>query len=91
MQTDMMDLTENLICTVPTVVEAALSIWKRHGQSRRPGDVSRYDIVKEEIPDFDFAALDPNDPSLTAAKAALPLLEFLAWKVEFCRQSMLCF
>ena len=33
--------------------------------------VTMHDIVKEQIPDFDFAALDPNDPeSLTKAKAA---------------------
>lgn len=33
--------------------------------------VSMHDIVKEEIPEFDFAALDPDHPdSLTKAKAA---------------------
>jgi lysyl-tRNA synthetase, class II len=33
--------------------------------------VTMHDIVKEEIPDFDFSALDPNDPeSLTKAKDA---------------------
>jgi lysyl-tRNA synthetase class 2 len=33
--------------------------------------VTMHDIVKEEIPDFDFAALDPNDPeALSKAKAA---------------------
>jgi lysyl-tRNA synthetase class 2 len=32
--------------------------------------VTMHDVVKEEIPDFDFAALDPNDPeSLTKARA----------------------
>jgi lysyl-tRNA synthetase class 2 len=33
--------------------------------------VTMHDAVKEEIPDFDFAALDPDDPgSLVKAKAA---------------------
>lgn len=33
--------------------------------------VTMHDIVKEQIPDFDFAALDPDDPeSLTKAKTA---------------------
>jgi lysyl-tRNA synthetase class 2 len=71
---DMMDLTENLICTIADEVcggriipygEDTVSLerpWRR---------VPMHDIVKEEIPDFDFAALDPNDPdSLIAAKAA---------------------
>jgi lysyl-tRNA synthetase class 2 len=71
---DMMDLTENLICTIADEVCGGRVIpygddmvslerpWRR---------VPMHDIVKEEIPDFDFAALDPNDPaSLTAAKAA---------------------
>lgn len=33
--------------------------------------VTMHDVVKEEMPDFDFTALDPEDPeSLTKAKAA---------------------
>ncbi|KAL3908919.1 MAG: hypothetical protein SGILL_008297 [Bacillariaceae sp.] len=53
---DMMDLTENLVCCD---LERP---WRR---------VTMHDVVKEEMPDFDFTALDPEDPeSLTKAKAA---------------------
>eukprot|EP00521_Asterionellopsis_glacialis_P017943 CAMPEP_0195308886 /NCGR_PEP_ID=MMETSP0707-20130614/38458_1 /TAXON_ID=33640 /ORGANISM="Asterionellopsis glacialis, Strain CCMP134" /LENGTH=623 /DNA_ID=CAMNT_0040373177 /DNA_START=96 /DNA_END=1967 /DNA_ORIENTATION=- len=71
---DMMDLTEELVCGMAESVCDSLVIpygedmvslerpWRR---------VTMHDIVKEEIPDFDFAALDPDDPeSLVAAKAA---------------------
>lgn len=71
---DMMDLTENLVCTIAEEVCGGLAVpygdetisferpWRR---------VTMHDIVKEQIPDFDFAALDPEDPeSLTKAKAA---------------------
>jgi lysyl-tRNA synthetase class 2 len=70
---DMMDLTEHLICSCAEEVCGGLTIpygndtvslerpWRR---------VPMHDIVKEEIPDFDFAALDPNDPhSLDEAKS----------------------
>mmetsp|Transcript_16529 Transcript_16529/g.37997 ORF Transcript_16529/g.37997 Transcript_16529/m.37997 type:complete len:711 (+) Transcript_16529:89-2221(+) len=71
---DMMELTENLVCTIADEVCGGLVIpygedtvslekpWRR---------VTMHDIVKEEIPDFDFAALDLDDPeSLVKAKAA---------------------
>eukprot|EP00535_Pseudo-nitzschia_heimii_P010613 CAMPEP_0197176358 /NCGR_PEP_ID=MMETSP1423-20130617/2313_1 /TAXON_ID=476441 /ORGANISM="Pseudo-nitzschia heimii, Strain UNC1101" /LENGTH=662 /DNA_ID=CAMNT_0042625731 /DNA_START=213 /DNA_END=2201 /DNA_ORIENTATION=+ len=71
---DMMELTERLVCTIAEDVCGSLEIpygehevilarpWRR---------VTMHDIVKEEMPDFDFAALDPDDPeSLAKAKAA---------------------
>lgn len=71
---DMMDLTEELVCSIAQEVCGGLIIpygdntislerpWRR---------VTMHDIVKEEIPDFDFCNLDPEDPnSLVAAKAA---------------------
>jgi len=71
---DMMELTENLVCAIAEEVcggleltygEDAVSLakpWRR---------VTMHDVVKEEIPGFDFAALDPDDPeSLARAKAA---------------------
>jgi lysyl-tRNA synthetase class 2 len=71
---DMMDLTEHLICSIADEVCGGLTIpygedmvslerpWRR---------VTMHDVVKEEIPGFDFAALDPTDPeSLAAAQAA---------------------
>ena len=73
---DMMELTEELVCTIAqdSRICGALTIpygnytvslerpWRR---------VTMHDVVKEEIPDFDFAALDPDDPeSLPKAKAA---------------------
>jgi len=71
---DMMDLTENLICSIANEVCGGLVIpygeemvslerpWRR---------VTMHDVVKEEIPDFDFASLDVEDSeSLVKAKAA---------------------
>jgi lysyl-tRNA synthetase class 2 len=71
---DMMDLTESLVCSVAEDVCTGLVIpYGEHTVSlERPWRrVTMHDIVKEEIPDFDFAALDAEDPaSLPAAKAA---------------------
>ncbi|CAB9527712.1 Lysine--tRNA ligase [Seminavis robusta] len=71
---DMMELTEHLVCSIAEEVCGGLTVpygedtisferpWRR---------VTMHDIVKEEIPDFDFAALDPEDPeSLAKAKEA---------------------
>ena len=71
---DMMDLTESLVCSIAEEVCGGLVIpygeetvslerpWRR---------VTMHDAVKEEIPDFDFASLDLDDPeSLVKAKAA---------------------
>eukprot|EP00522_Entomoneis_paludosa_P002395 CAMPEP_0172474310 /NCGR_PEP_ID=MMETSP1065-20121228/69295_1 /TAXON_ID=265537 /ORGANISM="Amphiprora paludosa, Strain CCMP125" /LENGTH=626 /DNA_ID=CAMNT_0013232489 /DNA_START=140 /DNA_END=2020 /DNA_ORIENTATION=+ len=68
---DMMDLTEHLVCNIADEVCGGLTLpygdytvslerpWRR---------VTMHDIVKEEIPDFDF---DVNDPeSLPQAKEA---------------------
>ncbi|KAG7362820.1 lysyl-tRNA synthetase [Nitzschia inconspicua] len=69
---DMMDLTEQLVCTIAEEVCGGLELpygdftVSLHRPWRR---VTMHDIVKEEIPDFDFAALDPDDPeSLNKAK-----------------------
>ncbi|KAL7501036.1 hypothetical protein ACHAWT_009191 [Skeletonema menzelii] len=68
---DMMDLTEELICGMASEVCDSLTIpYGEHTISlERPWRrVTMHDIVKEEIPYFDF---DVNDPStLDAAKAA---------------------
>jgi len=71
---DMMELTERLVCTIAEEVCGGLEIpYGEHSVSlakpwRR---VTMHDVVKEEIPDFDFATLDLNDPeSLVKAKAA---------------------
>jgi lysyl-tRNA synthetase class 2 len=70
---DMMELTENLVCTIAEEVCGGLVIpYGEHTVSlEKPWRrVTMHDVVKEEIPDFDFAALDPNDPeSLTKARA----------------------
>lgn len=71
---DMMDLTEELICEIAQEVCGGLVIpygeysvtlerpWRR---------VTMHDIVKEEIPDFDFAVPGSSDPdALAKAKAA---------------------
>eukprot|EP00977_Amphora_coffeiformis_P005095 scaffold1071_cov166-Amphora_coffeaeformis.AAC.3 len=71
---DMMDLTESLICSIAKEVCGGLVVpygeetvslerpWRR---------VTMHDVVKEEMPDFDFASLDLEDPeSLVKAKAA---------------------
>eukprot|EP00980_Cylindrotheca_fusiformis_P002859 scaffold672_cov126-Cylindrotheca_fusiformis.AAC.60 len=77
---NMMDLTENLVCCTyqhPAVAEEVcggleLPYGNRTVSLQRPWRrVTMHDIVKEEIPDFDFAALDLDDPeSLVKAKAA---------------------
>ena len=67
---DMMDLTEELVCGMASEVCDSMTI--PYGENtinlERPWRrVTMHDIVKEEIPDFDF---DLNDPStLDAAKA----------------------
>eukprot|EP00534_Pseudo-nitzschia_fraudulenta_P012268 CAMPEP_0201207374 /NCGR_PEP_ID=MMETSP0851-20130426/174380_1 /ASSEMBLY_ACC=CAM_ASM_000631 /TAXON_ID=183588 /ORGANISM="Pseudo-nitzschia fraudulenta, Strain WWA7" /LENGTH=712 /DNA_ID=CAMNT_0047495819 /DNA_START=154 /DNA_END=2292 /DNA_ORIENTATION=+ len=71
---DMMELTENMVCTIAEEVCGGLEIpYGEHSVSlQKPWRrVTMHDIVKEEIPDFDFAALDLDDPeSLGKAKAA---------------------
>ncbi|KAL3757556.1 hypothetical protein ACHAWU_000515 [Discostella pseudostelligera] len=68
---DMMDLTEELVCGMADEVsDTKVMPYGEHTISlERPWRrVTMHDIVKEEIPDFDF---DLNDPStLDAAKAA---------------------
>jgi len=71
---DMMELTERMVCTIAEEVCGGLEIpYAEHAISfERPWRrVTMHDIVKEEIPDFDFATLDLNDSeSLVKAKAA---------------------
>jgi lysyl-tRNA synthetase, class II len=71
---DMMNLTEELVCSIAEEVCGGLVIpYGQHSISlERPWRrVTMHDIVKEEIPSFDFAALDLDDPeSLVKAKAA---------------------
>lgn len=78
---DMMDLTEELVCDIAKEVCGGLVIpYGDHTISlERPWRrVAMHDIVKEEIPDFDFAALDTSDPASlelakeAAAKAGVP-------------------
>jgi len=68
---DMMDLTEELVCGMANEVSDSTTMpYGEHTISlERPWRrVTMHDIVKEEIPDFEF---DLNDPStLDAAKAA---------------------
>lgn len=71
---DMMDLTEKLICGMCESVNDSLSIpYGEHtinleGPWRR---VTMHDIVKEQMPEFDFVALDISDPeSITKARDA---------------------
>ena len=69
---DMMDLTESLVCGMcDAVSDTRVLPYGEHMVSlERPWRrVTMHDIVKEEIPDFDFAALDTSDPeSLIKAK-----------------------
>jgi lysyl-tRNA synthetase, class II len=71
---DMMDLTEHVVCTIASEVCGDLVLpYGNHTVSlERPWRrVTMHDIVKQEMPDFDFASLDPNDPeALSKAKAA---------------------
>lgn len=68
---DMMDLTEELVCGM--AMEVGNSLTVSYGEHticlERPWRrVTMHDVVREEIPDFDF---DVNDPStLDAARAA---------------------
>eukprot|EP00526_Cylindrotheca_closterium_P004838 CAMPEP_0113647542 /NCGR_PEP_ID=MMETSP0017_2-20120614/25173_1 /TAXON_ID=2856 /ORGANISM="Cylindrotheca closterium" /LENGTH=634 /DNA_ID=CAMNT_0000559619 /DNA_START=183 /DNA_END=2087 /DNA_ORIENTATION=+ /assembly_acc=CAM_ASM_000147 len=72
---DMMNLTEHLVCSVADEVCGGLELpYGEHTVSlERPWRrVTMHDVVKEEIPDFDFASLDLEDPeSLVKAKAAV--------------------
>ncbi|KAL7519576.1 hypothetical protein ACHAWX_004334 [Stephanocyclus meneghinianus] len=68
---DMMDLTEELVCGMASEVCESMTIpYGEHTISlERPWRrVTMHDIVKEEIPDFEFDLLDPS--TLEAAKAA---------------------
>ncbi|KAI2503528.1 tRNA synthetase [Fragilaria crotonensis] len=73
---DMMELTEQLVCTIAQDSRICGGLTIPYGDYtvslERPWRrVTMHDVVKEEIPDFDFAALDPDDPeSLPKAKAA---------------------
>ena len=84
---DMIDITEELVCTIAQEVCGGLTIpYGDHTISfERPWrKVTMHDIVKEELPDFDFAALDPTDPKSlilakeVAASAGVPKVEGLA-------------
>ena len=68
---DMMDLTEELVCGMAAEVCDSVTIpYGEHTISlERPWRrVTMHDIVKEEIPDFEFDLLDPS--TLDAAKEA---------------------
>lgn len=71
---DMMDITEELVCTIAQDVCGGLVVpYGEHTISfERPWRrVTMHDVVKEEMPDFDFASLDLEDPeSLVKAKNA---------------------
>eukprot|EP00746_Dinoflagellata_sp_MGD_P069189 gnl/MRDRNA2_/MRDRNA2_28365_c0_seq1.p1 gnl/MRDRNA2_/MRDRNA2_28365_c0~~gnl/MRDRNA2_/MRDRNA2_28365_c0_seq1.p1 ORF type:complete len:714 (-),score=147.54 gnl/MRDRNA2_/MRDRNA2_28365_c0_seq1:33-2123(-) len=73
---DIMDLTEYLICEIAKDPQVSGGLTIPYGEHtvnlQRPWRrVTMHDLVKEEIPDFDFASLDPADPeSLGKAKAA---------------------
>jgi len=68
---DMMDLTEELVCGMADeVCDSMIIPYGDHTISlERPWRrVTMHDIVKEEMPDFEFDLLDPS--TLDAAKAA---------------------
>jgi lysyl-tRNA synthetase class 2 len=73
---DMMDLTEHLICSIAEDPRVCGSLTIPYGDQtvslKRPWRrVTMHNIVKEEMPDFDFEELDLTDPySLTKAKQA---------------------
>jgi lysyl-tRNA synthetase, class II len=84
---DMIDITEELVCKIALEVCGSLIVpYGDHLVSfERPWrKVTMHDIVKEEMPDFDFGSLDRNDPqSLVLAKeaasnAGVPKVEGLA-------------
>jgi len=74
---DMMELTEHLVCSIAEEVCGGLDITYGDHEvslSRPWRRVTMHDIVKEEIVDFDFAALDLDDPeSIHEAKNAATL------------------
>lgn len=83
---DMIDITEELVCTIAQEVCGNLTVpYGDHIVSfERPWrKVTMHDIVKEEIPDFDFETLDRNDPAALilakeiAAKAGVPKVDGL--------------
>lgn len=83
---DMIDITEELVCTIAQEVCGNLTVpYGDHIVSfERPWrKVTMHDIVKEEIPDFDFETLDRNDPAAlilakeVAAKAGVPKVDGL--------------
>lgn len=85
---DMMDLTEHLVCSIaqdPNVCGTLTIPYGEHTISlERPWRrVTMHDIVKEEIPDFDFSVLDVSDPSSlgkakeAAIKAGVPGIDDL--------------
>ena len=71
---DMIDITEELVCTIAQEVCGSLTVpYGDHMVSfERPWrKITMHDVVKEEIPDFDFETLDRDDPeSLKLAKEA---------------------
>jgi lysyl-tRNA synthetase, class II len=71
---DMMDLTEELVCSIAEEVCGGLTVpYGQHTISlERPWRrVTMHAIVKEAMPDFDFSLLDPkNGESLAKARAA---------------------
>ena len=83
---DMIDITEELVCTIAQEVCGNLTVpYGDHIVSfERPWrKVTMHDIVKEEISDFDFETLDRNDPAAlilakeVAAKAGVPKVDGL--------------
>jgi lysyl-tRNA synthetase, class II len=72
---DMMDLTEELVCTIAQDPKICGSLNIPYGNYavslERPWRrVTMHDIVREEIPDFDFASLSRDDPeALIQAKS----------------------
>lgn len=71
---DMIDITEELVCSIASEVCGGLTV--PYGENtisfERPWrKVTMHDVVKEEMPDFDFSSLDLSDPeSLIKAKDA---------------------
>jgi lysyl-tRNA synthetase, class II len=83
---DMIDITEELVCTIAQEVCGNLTVpYGEHMVSfERPWrKITMHDIVKEEIPHFDFEALDRNDPESlrlakdVATKAGVPKVDGL--------------
>lgn len=83
---DMINLTEELVCAIAKDVCGSLTVpYGTHTiRFERPWRrVTMHDVVKEEIPDFDFASLDRSDPDSVnqarqaAVKAGVPGVEDL--------------